>query len=578
MTMNFLKKYAGIALLLILIGGAYMFPRSSVPRPSYGGTFTPIQAQKFTLSGAGVTATANTVIVNNLLLSDGITPITMSMLGSIGYATIEPGTSKEENISFTGITQNSNSTATLTGVSRGLAFTAPYAASTTLAYAHAGGTYIIFSNSAPFYSQFGILGNAQTWTGIDTFGSTTPPRYDYVGVQANGTYIATTSEFASVAYVNATALAGAPNGTTGVKGVYQTATGLQAASSTAIGSTGASLSLTSANATDTPQYGCATGYTGIAGAGCSVIADLTGHIKQAWLDLTKTFNFSGLVTMSGGLSVTASSTFSGNATTTFSGGLAGINNYTDFTTSGTWTPPANITGNEEVYVQVWGGGGGGGNCTSSASTCGSGGGGGGGYTEGHFPLSILGSSVSVTVASSVTASTTGNNSSFGSFLTAYGGGAGSTQGNAGAGGGGGGGGNTSAGGYGVTSTGGVGGGFGGGAASSNSSTGFGGAGGSNSAGGLASVYGGGSGAGNTGSNSSTGGTSIYGGGGGASGNAAGGVSNVGGSGGDGCNTNGCTASSGNAPGGGGGGCQIGASSSCNGGGGARGEVRVWIIR
>ncbi len=290
--MNFFKKYAGIALLLVLIAGAYVFPMQKVSPQAFGGTFNPIQAAKFTLSGSGATATSNTIVVNNLLLPDAVTPITMGMFGSIGYATLEPGTSKEENISFTGITQNSNSTATFTGVSRGLAFTAPYAASTTLAYAHAGGTYVIFSNSAPFYSQFGILGNAQTWGGVNTFGSTTPPRYDYVGVQANGTYIATTSEFASIAYVNATALAGAPNGTTAVKGIYQTATGLQAASSTATGSTGAQLVLGNGIATDTPSVPQSVSGSHV------IMSTIGGFLRQGWLDLTANWTFTGNVTVS----------------------------------------------------------------------------------------------------------------------------------------------------------------------------------------------------------------------------------------------------------------------------------------
>src|SRR5262245_7943435 len=114
--------------------------------PVFGGTFTPAQIPQTTLAGAGATSNAGSIILTSLETRDG-RAVTMSMLGSTGYATIEPGSSKEEIVSFTGITQNANGTATLTGVSRGLDFVSPYAASTTLQKSHAGGTYFIVSNT-----------------------------------------------------------------------------------------------------------------------------------------------------------------------------------------------------------------------------------------------------------------------------------------------------------------------------------------------------------------------------------------------------------------------------------------------
>ena len=285
-----MKLFRNIALGLLLFGlivGAYIYPIQKPAVRSLGGTFTPIQAQKFTLTGAGVTSSATSIGVNSLLLPDGVTPITMSMFGSIGYATIEPGTSKEENISFTGITQNSNGTANLTGASRGLAFTTPYAASTTLAYSHAGGAYIIFSNSAPFYHQFGFLGNAQTWTGVNTYGSTTPPVYDF---NPNFTNLASTT-FASIGYVASTSYAGAVNATNVVKGIVQFATGLQAASSTATGSTGALLALGNGIATDTPSVPQSVSGSHV------LMTTIGGFLKQTWLDLSANWTFTGNVSV-----------------------------------------------------------------------------------------------------------------------------------------------------------------------------------------------------------------------------------------------------------------------------------------
>lgn len=108
---------------------------------------------------------------------------------------------------------------------------------------------------------------------------------------------ADTTAIPDVNYVNSVAIAGASNGSETTKGIIQLATALQSASSTSLGSTGAALVQASIYATDTPQRGCAVGYTSTAGAGCSVIASLSGKIKQAWIDLTEAFTFTGAVTI-----------------------------------------------------------------------------------------------------------------------------------------------------------------------------------------------------------------------------------------------------------------------------------------
>ncbi|MBI5699817.1 hypothetical protein HZC35_05935 [Candidatus Saganbacteria bacterium] len=106
-------------------------------------------------------------------------------------------------------------------------------------------------------------------------------------------------------------------------------------------------------------------------------------------------------------------------------GVTGIpSNIQVFTTSGTWTKPANIS---TVYVEVWGGGGGG---TSGAANQGGGGGGGGGYSAGL--VSVTGN-VTVTIGAGGTAGNAGSASSFAgaSTLTGNGGSVGGTGGGAG---------------------------------------------------------------------------------------------------------------------------------------------------
>lgn len=290
--MNLLTKIiAGVAVLWGLITG-----QPAVQPQTFGTNAIPVQTQKTTLAGAGVGLTDTSIILQSFATPDG-TKITMSNFGTIGYATLEPGGSKEENISFTGITQNANNTATLTGVVRGLGFVYPYSASAALQKTHAGGSTLVISNSAVFYSSFAFWGSTTTITGNWTFTSSSIPVLD----TGTSTVFTTSSQLITKGYADQLAFNGAPNASFSTQGLVQLATTSQLIAGTA--TSGLNLFLVPAN-----QYFNTT-------SSASNIVPVTGSngkLSQGFLDLTQGWTFTGTTTLSGavnvqGLAVTSSS-------------------------------------------------------------------------------------------------------------------------------------------------------------------------------------------------------------------------------------------------------------------------------
>lgn len=199
--------------------------------------FTPVQAQKFQLAGSGCTSTATSIILQSFKLPDGSTNITLSNFGTIGYGTLEPGTPREESISFTGVTQNADGTATLTGVTRGLRFVTPYDEVTANKFQHAGGVFFVLSNTSAFYDKFLAAANDEVITGQYQF--PTGSSYPTVG----SSYSAPTSDthIAPKKYVDDVAIAGAPDASTTVKGIVEEAVQSEVDAGTTTGGTGARL-------------------------------------------------------------------------------------------------------------------------------------------------------------------------------------------------------------------------------------------------------------------------------------------------------------------------------------------------
>lgn len=126
--------------------------------------FFPLQAQNFSLSGAGCSA-GDTILNLKSFQDINGTNITMSDLGSIAYLTIEPGNgTQEEQVSFTGVTQNTDGSAQLTGI-KNVLFKTPYTESSGFSKTHPGSVVAILTNTAGFYNKFGILSDDSAITG-----------------------------------------------------------------------------------------------------------------------------------------------------------------------------------------------------------------------------------------------------------------------------------------------------------------------------------------------------------------------------------------------------------------------------
>lgn len=151
------------------------------------------------LTGISTTATSITITPYPVDLDN--VKLTMTDFGAIGYATIDPKISGyEEIISFTGITDNGDGSATLTGVVRSLGSKYPYTTTAT-GKIHGSSAVVVFSDNPQLFSSL----------------------YDYI---------------------NTISIAGAPNATTLLQGLLELGTSAEVTAGTATGGTGAPLAVT----------------------------------------------------------------------------------------------------------------------------------------------------------------------------------------------------------------------------------------------------------------------------------------------------------------------------------------------
>lgn len=125
-----------------------------------------VQTPEFTLSLGSILG-ATSIRVNDFKDIYG-NSLTMADFGTKGHGTLEPNSSREEAITFTSVTDNSDGTWTIGGISSALAKD-PYTETSGLVYSHTASKTFIISNTAPFYGDFLNKNNDETVTGSYEF-------------------------------------------------------------------------------------------------------------------------------------------------------------------------------------------------------------------------------------------------------------------------------------------------------------------------------------------------------------------------------------------------------------------------
>lgn len=168
--------------------------------------------------------------------SDGVdVNLASTDFGTVAYGVFEPNTARQEFFTWDPTTIANYATTGISILARGLPWSADYTTeSSTRKWGHDGGTKVLLMTNAPaFYDQFTNKNNDETIVGLWTF--PTGANYPLVG----SSYSAPTDDkhVATKKYVDDTALAGAPDMTTTVKGVAEEATLAELNAGTAAGDT-----------------------------------------------------------------------------------------------------------------------------------------------------------------------------------------------------------------------------------------------------------------------------------------------------------------------------------------------------
>lgn len=284
---------------LIVLGSFFTYQRPAILPDGYatleeylsergqaetlGATATkPAGLFTYRISGSGVSSSATSFTLTSLTLPQNDYPIQDSDLSDTFYLTFEPGsTDRQEFISCTTIGTNTGGSVAISGCTRGIAPITPFTASTTLQFAHSGGSAVIFSDSPSLLNEYAAKGNSESITAGWVFASTSGNLPGYISLPSN--LSASSTAFASVSFAQNLASQGAATSTESVGGIVELATQIEMASSTDLGAD-RPLVLQAKYATSSPDV-----------RGLYVpVAQNDGYLKQSWLDLTKHWLFSSL--------------------------------------------------------------------------------------------------------------------------------------------------------------------------------------------------------------------------------------------------------------------------------------------
>ena len=271
-----------------------------------------VSGKVYRLAGSGITAAASSIELQSFQKPNTDEELAMTDFGEIGYAAIGPGTSKKEFISFTGVTQSGSSDeATLTGVTRGLQFTTPYTASTTLRQTHSGSAKLIISNLPQLYNEMAVKKNDETVTGDWIFSGSVTLDADDIAIYDDDPSFTSDAQIITKKYADDLSYSGTADANYTTKGIIELATTSEIIAGTATGSTGVYL------VTPTDFFNVTT-----SAANLVPVTDTDGKLSQGFIDLTEDYEFSGTVTSTGETILNATTTIGGYFTVNGSSTLA----------------------------------------------------------------------------------------------------------------------------------------------------------------------------------------------------------------------------------------------------------------
>ncbi len=297
--------------------------RDQVYQPTFGADSTlTIAGFSYYLAGSGISSSASSITLTSLTFPQSGYKIQDSDLSTTFYITLEPGSrTRQEVASCTTATQNADGSATLSGCSRGLLPYSPYTASSTYAFAHGGGTTVVFSNPPQLYNDAVFKGNAAQVSGIWSFASSSLPRASTTPTYGSGDEL----KFVTYGQLASTSFSGVVDASLTQKGIVEQATKAETAAGTATGGTTAPLF------TPTAYFNASSSATTTV-----PVTNGSGKLDPNFIDGSGSYAFSGTNTHSGSETFTGTKTLSGTTTLTSTSTLnaSGTVNFTGATLSG----------------------------------------------------------------------------------------------------------------------------------------------------------------------------------------------------------------------------------------------------